>query len=121
MRQKRSASQKDIKKRINKLLEHFDVKLKTLALMLRVSESTVKRWQKGIGVSRINRLFKFHKLEDLVKLAETIFAKRKAIGWYHRPAVGLGMITPIDFMLKNTDGVEKVINLVGCIKWGIYS
>lgn len=111
----------DIPARINKLLAHFGVKPKTLALMLRVSESTVRRWQKGIGVSRTDRLLTLHKLEKLMRLTQDTFEKESLASWYHREAWGLGMETPIDFMIKNDNGIEEVTNLVGRIHWGILS
>lgn len=111
----------DIPERIQKLLNHFGVKPKTLALMLRVSELTVKRWQKGIGVSRTDRLLTFCKLEKLMCLTQDTFEKENLSSWYHREAWGLNMATPIDFMIKNDNGIEEVTNLVGRIHWGITS
>lgn len=105
--------------RINKLLVHFGVNQKGLALMLRVSESTVRRWQKGIGVSRTDRLLTFRKLEKLMSLTQVTFEKENLASWYHREAWGLDMKTPIDFMIKNDNGIEEVTNLVGRIHWGI--
>ena len=121
MGRRRSASQKDIANRINKLLKHFGVKPKILALMLRVSESTVKRWQKGIGASRTDRLLTLHKLEKMMRSAQDIFKKESSPSWYHREEPDLNMATPIDYMIKNNNGIEKVTNLIGCIKWGIYT
>ena len=118
MGRRRSASQKDIANRINKLLKHFGVKPKILALMLRVSESTVKRWQKGIGASRTDRLLTLHKLEELMRLAQGIFKKESLPNWYYE-VLELYTATPIDYMIKNNNGIEEVTNLIGCIKWGI--
>ncbi|MBI3046253.1 MAG: DUF2384 domain-containing protein [Candidatus Harrisonbacteria bacterium] len=109
----------DIPARVNKLLVHFGVNQKRLALMLRVSESTVKRWQKGIGVSRTDRLPAFRKLEDLMKLTEKTLSNEGIPRWYHRPAELFGRETPIEFMIKNDSGIERVTNLVGQIRWGI--
>ena len=111
----------DIPARVNKLLIHFGVNQKRLALMLRVSESTVKRWQKGIGVKRVDRLLTLRKLEDLMKLTEKTLSNKGIPRWYHRPAEFFGRETPIEFMIKNDNGIEEVINLMGCIKWGIHT
>jgi len=89
--------------------------------MLRISESTVKRWQKGIGVSRTDRLLTFRKLEKLMSLAQDAFEKENLSSWYHREAWSLNMATPIDYMIKNDDGIEAVTSLVGRIHWGIIS
>jgi len=111
----------DIPARVNKLLVHFGVNQKRLALMLRVSESTVKRWQKGIGVSRTDRLLAFRKLEDLMKLTKKTLNNKGIPRWYHRPAELLGQETPIEFMIKNDNGIEEVTHLMGRLRWGICS
>ena len=111
----------DIPARVNKLLIHFGVNQKRLALMLRVSESTVKRWQKGIGVKRVDRLLTFRKLEDLIKLTEKTFSNKGIPRWYHRPNELLGRETPIEYLIKYNNGIERVTNLVAAIRWGFPS
>lgn len=111
----------DIPARINKLLVHFGVNQKRFALMLRISESMVKRWQRGMGVSRADKLPTFHKLEKLMRLAQDTFEKENLSSWYQLEAWALGMATPIDYMIKNDNGIEEVTSLVGRIHWGITS
>lgn len=118
MRKEKDAS---IPKRINKLLRHFRVSKKTLAEMLRVSESTIKRWQKGIGIKRVERLPTLRKLEDLMELAEKTLSNKGIPRWYYRPLELLGQEIPIEFMIKNDNGIERVTELVAAIRWGFPS
>ena len=119
MRKKNAFS--DIPVRINKLLVHFGVNQKRFALMLRVSESTVNRWQKGIGVKRVDRMLTFQKLEDLMELAKKTFSNKGIPRWYHRPNELLGRETPIEYLIKFNDGLERVTNLIAAIRWGLPS
>lgn len=112
---------RDISVRINAFLEVFGVNEKTLAKMLRVSESTVRRWKKGIGARRAQRSYVFRKLEEIMALSIEVFEKDGPIRWFNREALALGNVTPIEFIIKNDNGLEEVRNLLGRIEWGVVS
>ncbi len=112
---------KNIPARIKALQESFGVNEKTLAQMLRVSESSVKRWKNGVGTGRAGKLHTLHLLEKIAKQASKTFEKTKVSGWFNRENLCLGGLAPVQYIIQKSDGYDEVKNLLGRIEWGIPS
>ena len=112
---------KNIPARINALQEAFGVNEKTLAQMLRVSESSVKHWKRGVGIGRVNRLYTLHLLEKIARQARNTLEKTKVSGWFNRENLCLGGLTPVQYIIQKSDGYDEVKNILGRIEWGIPS
>src|SRR3989338_4381669 len=66
-----------VAERVNALLKFFGLTPKILAEILRVSESTVKRWAKGENTSRAHRLLTVYHLEEIMAQARGTFRQDK--------------------------------------------
>ena len=111
----------NISRRIKALLEAFGVSEKVLAKMLRVSESSVKRWKNDVGTGRADGLYTLTLLEKIAKQARKTFEKKSVSGWFNRENACLGGLSPVQYIIKKQDGYQQVRNFLGQIEWGIIS
>ncbi|MBU6141987.1 DUF2384 domain-containing protein [Patescibacteria group bacterium] len=116
------ASFNDISARVNNLLNHFKIGSRVLALMLKVSESTVRRARNGKGGYRLSELKRFDKLEKMVRETPNVFVPGGFGEWFRDPNECLGGLSPLDCILKfDEKGMDHVAGLLTGIKYGIPS
>lgn len=113
----------NIPERVGALLVYFGVNKKTLGLMICVSESTIKRWLRGQGTKRVNRLLSLRKLEEMfLEYSNGLLKIGHEYMWYNCKNECLGNLTPIECIIQyQYEGMKRVAGLLNAIKYGITS
>ncbi|MBI5026532.1 MAG: DUF2384 domain-containing protein [Nitrospirae bacterium] len=104
------------------VIKHFEalgLDLKTLALCLLVNPKTIQRWQDAIAEPNEAALRSLDKLEAMYQLAASLLKKDLWKTWFHSPNKTLGEERPVDLLRRGE--VDQVRNVLGMLKWGIYS
>lgn len=91
-----------------------------LAAKLAISRSTLQR-RKAAGRLSPDESDKVMRYSRLVRQAADLFGDiQKARAWLKHPQYGLGGAVPLDYARTET-GAREVENLLGRIKYGVYS
>jgi len=91
-----------------------------LATKLAISRSTLQR-RKAAGRLSPNESDKVIRYSRLVRQAADLFGDiEKARAWLKHPQYGLGGAVPLDYA-RTEAGAREVENLLGRIKYGVYS
>jgi len=91
-----------------------------LAAKLAISRSTLQR-RKAAGRLSPNESDKVIRYSRLVRQAADLFGDiEKARAWLKHPQYGLGGAVPLDYA-RTEAGAREVENLLGRIKYGVYS
>ncbi len=102
-----------------KKAEEFGFTRDKLAIVLGVSERTIRRWEKRenkpspLAKSKLDEL-----TEILNEIEETFESREKSIKWLTTPNKSLGGKTPLEVLLQK-DGIKKISTLLGRLRWGI--
>ena len=105
-------------------LEHLrtelDEPMEALAQQLSISRSTLQRRkaERRLSPEESDRLMRFWKL---IRQAADLFGNvERGRAWLKHPQYGLGGVIPLDFA-KTEVGAREVEDLLGRIKYGVYS
>jgi len=102
-----------------KKAEKFGFTRDKLAIVLGVSERTIRRWEKRenkpspLAKSKLDEL-----TEILNEIEETFESREKGIKWLTTPNRSLGGKTPLEVLLEK-NGIKKISTLLGRLRWGI--
>jgi putative toxin-antitoxin system antitoxin component (TIGR02293 family) len=104
-----------------KTLQHtLDLPFEKLAAKLCISRSTLQR-RKAAGRLTPDESDKVIRYSRLVRQAADFFGDiEKARAWLKHPQYGLGGAVPLDYARTET-GAREVENLLGRMKYGVYS
>ncbi len=91
----------------------------TLAGIIGVGTRTVVRWEHNESYPHQLAIEKLRKIERLIQKLSEVFQPQQAIEWLNAPNQSLGARTPLKEIMHNGEGIEKIINLLGTIEWGI--
>lgn len=102
------------------LQNSIDLPFEQLAAKLSISRSTLQR-RKAAGRLSPDESDKVIRFSRLVRQARDLFGDvEKARAWLKHPQYGLGGAVPLDY--ANTEaGAREVENLLGRMKYGVYS
>ena len=102
------------------LQDTLDLPFEKLAAKLCISRSTLQR-RKAAGRLSPDESDKVVRFSRLLRLATAVFGgSERARTWLKHPQVGLGGAVPLDYASTET-GAREVENLLGRIKYGVYS
>lgn len=90
-----------------------------LADIVGVEPRTVARWEHSESHPHQLAVEKLRKVEKLVQKLLEVFEPEQAIEWLKTPNESLERRTPLKEIMYNPEGIEKIINLLGTIEWGI--
>ena len=98
----------------------IDLPFEQLAAKLSISRSTLQR-RKAAGRLSPDESDKVMRYSRLVRQAADFFGDiEKARAWLKHPQYGLGGAVPLDYA-KTEAGAREVENLLGRMKYGVYS
>jgi putative toxin-antitoxin system antitoxin component (TIGR02293 family) len=102
------------------LQDQIDVPLEQLAAILSISRSTLQR-RKSVGRLSPDESDKVMRFSRLLRQAAELFGDvDKARAWLKHPQYGLGGAVPLDYA-ETEIGAREVENLLGRMKYGVYS
>ena len=102
------------------LQDSIDLPFEQLAAKLAISRSTLQR-RKAAGRLSPDESDKVIRYSRLVRQAADLFGDiQKARAWLKHPQYGLGGAVPLDYA-RTEAGAREVENLLGRIKYGVYS
>src|SRR2546430_14065237 len=102
------------------LQNSIDLPFEQLAAKLSISRSTLQR-RKAAGRLSPDESDKVIRYSRLVRQAADFFGDiEKARAWLKHPQYGLGGAVPLDYTRTET-GAREVENLLGRMKYGVYS
>jgi putative toxin-antitoxin system antitoxin component (TIGR02293 family) len=102
------------------LQDTLDLPFEKLAAKLCISRSTLQR-RKAAGRLSPDESDKVVRYSRLVRQAADFFGDiEKARAWLKHPQYGLGGAVPLDFA-RTEAGAREVENLLGRMKYGVYS
>ena len=102
------------------LQDSIDMPFEQLAAKLSISRSTLQR-RKAAGRLSPDESDKVIRYSRLVRQAADFFGDiEKARAWLKHPQYGLGGAIPLDYARTET-GAREVENLLGRMKYGVYS
>ena len=102
------------------LQNSIDLPFEQLAAKLSISRSTLQR-RKAAGRLSPDESDKVIRYSRLVRQAADFFGDiEKARAWLKHPQYGLGGAVPLDYARTET-GAREVENLLGRMKYGVYS
>ena len=102
------------------LQNSIDLPFEQLAAKLSISRSTLQR-RKAAGRLSPDESDKVMRYSRLVRQAADFFGDiEKARAWLKHPQYGLGGAVPLDYARTET-GAREVENLLGRMKYGVYS
>jgi len=102
------------------LQDSIDMPFEQLAAKLSISRSTLQR-RKAAGRLSPDESDKVIRYSRLVRQAADFFGDiEKARAWLKHPQYGLGGAVPLDYA-KTEAGAREVENLLGRMKYGVYS
>ncbi|HJW39529.1 MAG TPA: antitoxin Xre/MbcA/ParS toxin-binding domain-containing protein [Candidatus Udaeobacter sp.] len=102
------------------LQDSIDLPFEQLAAKLSISRSTLQR-RKAAGRLSPDESDKVIRYSRLVRQAADFFGDiEKARAWLKHPQYGLGGAVPVDYA-RTEAGAREVENLLGRMKYGVYS
>jgi len=102
------------------LQNSLEMPFEQLAVKLSISRSTLQR-RKAAGRLSPDESDKVIRYSRLLQQAVDFFGDiEKARGWLKHPQYGLGGAVPLDYA-KTETGAREVENLLGQMKYGVYS
>jgi putative toxin-antitoxin system antitoxin component (TIGR02293 family) len=102
------------------LQDSIDMPFEQLAAKLAISRSTLQR-RKAAGRLSPDESDKVIRYSRLLQQAVDFFGDiEKARAWLKHPQYGLGGAVPLDYAITET-GAREVENLLGQMKYGVYS
>src|SRR5206468_4370290 len=106
--------------KLETLQNSIDMPFEQLAAKLSISRSTLQR-RKAAGRLSPDESDKIIRYSRLVRQAADFFGDiEKARAWLKHPQYGLGGAVPLDYATTET-GAREVENLLGRMKYGVYS
>src|SRR5256886_7247061 len=105
---------------LKSLQDSIDLPFEQLAAQLAISRSTLQR-RKAAGRLSPDESDKVIRYSRLVQQAADFFGEiGKARAWLKHPQYGLGGAVPLDYA-RTEAGAREVENLLGRMKYGVYS
>lgn len=100
---------------------HFNISRVLMAALLNTSEATIYRWISSNKPLERNYSIQLFELTDLFLFGFSVFESRdNFFKWLDLPNTVLGGMKPIE-LLKVSNGISKVRDLLGRIEYGVYS
>ncbi|MBU4287802.1 MAG: DUF2384 domain-containing protein [Proteobacteria bacterium] len=90
-----------------------------LADIIGVGTRTIARWEHKESCPHQLAIEKFKRVEKLIQKLLDVFEQEDAIEWLNTSNQSLEGRTPLKEIMYNGEGIEKIINLLGTIEWGI--
>lgn len=108
-----------VTKEIKQIRGSLGCSQETLAGIVGVGTRTIVRWEHNESCPHQLAIGKLRKIEKLIQKLSEVFESRQAIEWLNTPHQSLGGRTPLQESMHDDEGIEKVVNLLGTIEWGI--
>lgn len=91
-----------------------------LAQIVGVEPRTITRWEHNENIPHPLAIEKIRKIEEFSQKLLEVFDQKEAREWLNTPNSSLGGRTPFkEIMYNGNQGIEKVVDLLGAIEWGI--
>lgn len=106
-------------KQVHELREKFGCSQETMGYIIGVSGRTVARWEANendlshLAKQRVNEL------QTILKKMEGVIKKGKEAEWLNTSNEALGNKIPLEVIMRSSEGIREVLNLLGRIEWGI--
>jgi transcriptional regulator with XRE-family HTH domain len=109
-----------ITEEIKQIRASFGCSQETLANIIGVGVRTIARWEHNEAHPHQLAIEKMKRVEKLIRKLSKVFERKEAIEWLNTPNQSLEGRTPLkEIAYNNLEGIEKIINLLGTIEWGI--
>lgn len=108
-----------VTKEIKQIRTSLGCSQEILADIIGVGTRTIARWEHNESHPHQLAIEKLMRVEKLIQKLLEVFERKEAIEWLNTPNQSLGGHTPLKEIMYNGEGIEKVINLLGTIEWGI--
>lgn len=108
-----------ITKEIKEIKTSLGCSQEILADIIGVGTRTIARWEHNESYPHQLAIEKLRKVEKLIQKLLEVFERKEAVVWLNTPNQSLGGHTPLKEFMYNSEGIERVINLLGTIEWGI--
>ncbi len=108
-----------IKNEVKQIRGSLGCSQEMLARIIGVHTRTVVRWEHGMSKPHHLAREKIRKIEKLTEKIYDVFELKNAIQWLNTPNKSFGGNTPLEEIVYSEDGIERVIDLLSSIEWGI--
>jgi len=108
-----------ITEEIKQIRASFGCSQEILADIIGVGTRTIARWEHNETHPHQLAIEKMRRVEKLIQKLLEAFERKEAIEWLNTPNQSLEGRTPLKEIVYNPEGIEKIINLLGTIEWGI--
>lgn len=108
-----------ITKEIKQVRASLGCSQEILADIMGVGTRTIARWEHEESCPHQLAIEKLKRVEKLIQKLLDVFEQEDAIEWLNTSNQSLEGRTPLKEIMYNGEGIEKIINLLGTIEWGI--
>lgn len=108
-----------ITKEIKQVRASLGCSQETLADIMGIGTRTIARWEHNESYPHQLAIEKLKRVEKLIQKLLGVFEQEDAIEWLNTSNQSLEGRTPLKEIMYNGEGIEKIINLLGAIEWGI--
>ncbi len=108
-----------ITKEVKQIRSSLGCSQEILAGIIGVGTRTIVRWEHNETSPHQLAIEKMRRIEKLIQRLAEVFEHKEAIEWLNTANQSLEGRTPLKEIAYNPEGIEKIINLLGTIEWGI--
>ena len=106
-------------KNVTNLRKKYNCSQVLWARMIGISEKTVSRWETYKSSPSALACNKIKEFEIIINKMKGIIKRGKESEWLNTPNDELNNNTPLETISKGSGGVQKVIDLLCRIEWGV--
>jgi len=106
-------------KKVTTLRKKYNCSQVLWARMIGISEKTVSRWETNKSSPSSLASNKIKEFEKVINKMKGVIKKGKESEWLNTPNDELNNDTPLETILKGSEGVQEVIDLLCRIEWGV--
>ncbi len=108
-----------ITKEIKQVRVSLGCSQEALADIIGIGTRTIARWEHNESHPHQLAIEKLKRVEKLISKLLGVFEQEDAIEWLNTPNQSLEGRTPLKEIMYNSEGIEKIVNLLGAIECGI--
>ena len=108
-----------IKNEVEQIRGSLGCSQEMLARVIGVHTRTVVRWEHGVSQPHHLAREKIRKIEKLIDKIYNIFEPGDAVQWLNTSNKSFSSHTPLEEIIYSENGIEKVMDLLSSIEWGI--
>lgn len=106
-------------KNVTTLRKKYNCSQVLWARMIGISEKTVSRWETNKSSPSSLASNKIKEFEKVINKMKGVIKKGKESEWLNAPNDELNNDTPLETILRGSEGVQEVTDLLCRIEWGV--